>query len=273
VHLCDYPVVDDSLIDKDLSAEMDALLRIVSLGSAARNSVKIKVRQPLASMTVRPANEAERKAVLRFADQIVEELNLKKVTADTNQLLQFEAKLNAKVLGPKLGPLLAASDAALKALPPESVWSKLQASQSVKLSLANGEQVVLEPSDILTVWKAPEGMAGVADGGTQILLDVRISEELELEGLARDVVRHVQELRKKSKLEPEDRIQLHLSSESPALAKALSAHKDYISAETLATEWMSVPLTDESFHTDAKIDNHLLKIQLRRSVLASQQAG
>ncbi|MBV9122014.1 MAG: class I tRNA ligase family protein, partial [Planctomycetes bacterium] len=80
VHLCDYPEVDEDLIDADLSADMDAVLRLVSLGHAARNTVKIKVRQPLAEMKVQPADERERRAVERFAEQMSEELNVKKIT-------------------------------------------------------------------------------------------------------------------------------------------------------------------------------------------------
>src|SRR5205823_2344294 len=78
VHLCDYPKNDDSLIDARLSADMAALLRLVTLGSAARNMVKIKVRQPLAELQVQPGTEADRRAVARFADQIAEELNIKR---------------------------------------------------------------------------------------------------------------------------------------------------------------------------------------------------
>src|SRR5262249_44866939 len=80
VHLCEYPQADESLVDADLSADMDALLRLVSLGSAARNTVKIKVRQPLAEMKVQPADDRDRRAAERFADQVCEELNVKKVT-------------------------------------------------------------------------------------------------------------------------------------------------------------------------------------------------
>ena len=80
VHHCDYPVVDESLIDSELSADMEALLGLVSLGSAARNSVKIKVRQPLAELRVQPSEEVGRRALQRFADQICEELNIKQVT-------------------------------------------------------------------------------------------------------------------------------------------------------------------------------------------------
>src|SRR5204863_460718 len=80
VHLCDYPIADETLIDHELSDEMDALLRLVSLGGSARNAVKIKVRQPLAEIKIQPASDAERKAVERFADQIRDELNIKQVT-------------------------------------------------------------------------------------------------------------------------------------------------------------------------------------------------
>ena len=103
------PRSDESLIDAELSADMDALLRLVSLGSAARNSVKIKVRQPLAELKVQPGNEADRRAVERFADQICEELNVKRVTLHdpaSGPLLLAELKPNPKNLGPKLGAQL-----------------------------------------------------------------------------------------------------------------------------------------------------------------------
>src|SRR5262249_41569630 len=100
VHLCDFPEVDERLIDAELSADMDALLRLVSGGSAARNSAKIKVRQPLAEMKVQPADERDRRAVARFADQICEELNVKKVTLHEPRLgplLRYETKPNMKI--------------------------------------------------------------------------------------------------------------------------------------------------------------------------------
>ena len=117
VHLCDYPIADESLIDHELSDEMDALLRLVSLGGSARNAVKIKVRQPLAEIKIQPASDIERKAVERFADQIREELNIKKVTLQDGKtpLLTFDVKLNPKSAGPKFGPKLAAVSAALAA--------------------------------------------------------------------------------------------------------------------------------------------------------------
>ena len=189
VHLCDFPQVDEGLIDADLSAEMDALLRLVSLGSSARNSVRIKVRQPLAELKVQPGDDAERRAVERFAGQICEELNIKKVTlhdAAKGPLLCFEVKPNLKTLGPKFGQRLRDVQTTLAAANPAHVAEKIQAGSSVELSLPDGP-ATLEPTDIIVQPKAPEGWAGVADRGTQVLIDPS-SRMLAREGMARDVV-------------------------------------------------------------------------------------
>src|SRR5512135_1800854 len=208
VHHCDYPVADETLLDADLSADMDALLRLVSLGSAARNAVKVKVRQPLAEIKVQPADERGRRAVERFSDQLREELNVKRVSLlppDRGALLSIEVKLNMKTAGSKFGPRLKAVHAALDAADAAALSSVLQSGQPFTLDLPDGP-AVLEPGDVVIQMKASEGWAGVADRGTQVALDVRITEELAREGMARDVVRQVQELRKSAKLELEDRI-------------------------------------------------------------------
>src|SRR5207245_2038925 len=97
----------------------------------------------------------------------------------------------------------------------------------------------LDPGDLLVQDKAPEGWAGVVDRGTQLLLDVRITPELAREGMAREVVRHVQEARKEAGLEIEDRIALYLATDSPNLREAIENHRDYIAGETLTLRWGS----------------------------------
>ncbi len=276
IHLTDYPVADESLVDKDLSADMEALLRLVSLGSAARNSVKIKVRQPLAKLTVRTTNEAEKRAAVRFADQICEELNIKEVCLQAQgepALLQFKARVDAKKLGPVLGANLAPVQRGLEemmAKNPDQVASKLQKHESFVFK-CGAEDVMLEPSDIVVQWTAPEGFAGTADGDTQILLDTRITEDLMHEGLAREVIRYVQEIRKKSKLEPEDRIDLYLRHDSATLSQALQKHQDYIAAETLTTGWHSAPLT-EAHESDVTIEGHKLHVQVKKASMATAKS-
>jgi len=112
--------------------------------------------------------------------------------------------------------------------------------------------------------KASEGWAGVADRGTQVALDVRITEELAREGMARDVVRQVQELRKSAKLELEDRIALHLRTDSEALEKAIEAHRAYIASETLATQWIHEPLNGDTHSARVMVDGQPLTVQLRK---------
>ena len=173
IHHCNFPEVDESLIDAELSADMEALLRLVSLGLAARNSVRIKVRQPLAEIIIQPANDSERHAVQRFAEQISEELNLKKVTlhdpAD-GPLLSYEVSPNLKTLGPKFGERLREIRTALAGLDADLLAAKVQAGSNIELDCA-GTTVLLDANDILLKAKAADGWAGLIDHGTQLLLD------------------------------------------------------------------------------------------------------
>jgi isoleucyl-tRNA synthetase len=265
VHWCSFPEVDETLLDADLSADMQALLRLKELGSAARNTVKIKVRQPLAEMRVQSADERDRRAVGRFADQLCEELNIKKVTLhepSQGPLLRREVKPNMKTLGPKFGPRLKEVVAALAAADPAAVAEKAQGGEPIVLETPGGT-VLLESADVIVQEKAPEGWAGAADRGTQVAIDSGITEELKLEGLAREVVRHVQELRKTAGLQMEDRIILSLQTESPVLRKAIEVHREYICRETLAVQLTMEPLAPGAHRGDVKVDGQALTIELR----------
>jgi len=267
VHHCNYPEADESLLDADLSADMDALLNLVSLGSAARNTVKIKVRQPLAELRIQPADVRVQRAVLRFGDQICDELNLKRVTLHDparGPLVQFELKGNSKTLGPRFADRLKEVMAALAKADHATLAARLQAGDSIELRLDH-EVVTLSPSDVVVNLKAADGWVAVADRGTLVALDARITQELKREGLARDVVRQVQELRKKAGLQLEDRIALYLRGEDEELCSAIAAHREVISAETLATEWSEGPLSGaEAAAAQVKIDGKNLHIAIRR---------
>jgi isoleucyl-tRNA synthetase len=267
VHLCDFPEVDKSLIDEELSHEMEALARLRTLGSAVRNQVKLKVRQPLAEMKVQPANELERRAVERFASQLRDELNIKKVTLhDPTQgpLMTLEAKLNPKGLGSRgLGPRLAEIQKAFVAVEPSAVIEKITSGQPFVLDCPNGE-VSLEPSDVPIQARAPEGWAGLADGATQIMEDARITPELAREGMAREVVRHVQDSRKNANLEMEDRIALFLSTDAEGLRQAIDEHRAYICEETLTSQWATQALDVDAYSAQVKVDGKPLTIMLRK---------
>jgi isoleucyl-tRNA synthetase len=126
-----------------------------------------------------------------------------------------------------------------------------------------GEPLVVTAEDVQITHKAAEGWAGAAERGTQVAVDTRITEELKLAGYAREIVRHVQDLRKKANLEMEDRIVLSLNTDSPALKQAIDAHRDYIAGETLVREW--APSIQGVETVEAKIEGQALKIALRKA--------
>lgn len=266
IHLEDYPTPDAKMIDEVLSEDMEALLHLVTLGSASRNTVKIKVRQPLAELRVLPGNDADRRAILRFADQLCEELNLKKASlhdASAGPLLVPEIKANAKNLGPRFGQRLKDVQQAILKADPLELLKHSQAGAPFQL-VYGAEIFDLEPADLFISLKAQEGWTGVADRDTQVALDTRITEVLALEGMARDIIRQVQDLRKKSGLEMEDRIILHLETASELLGKSIAGHRDYIASETLVLNYSATAPTDAQV-AQVKIETHELTITLKKA--------
>jgi isoleucyl-tRNA synthetase len=275
VHLCDYPIPEPAVERPDLSAWMEEVLYLVSIGSSARNAAKIKVRQPLAEIRYLfsdpKRSQNQMNALGLFGDQIKEELNLKRIPSSHDfvkhgQLLRAQVQLNIKSAAPKLGSRLKEAQSYLASLSPEQhdlMAGAIPGSSLYPLPLPSGE-VSLESADFLITYKAPAGWAGVADRGTQVMVDTRITPELARDGKARDIVRHVQDLRKKANLEMEDRIALYLGTDSPELHEAIDAHRDYIAAETLTTRWLTQPPAGGEIAT-VKIDGQALTIALQRA--------
>jgi isoleucyl-tRNA synthetase len=289
VHLCDYPQVKDSLIDDELSQHLDDLLRLVSLGLAARNAAGHKVRQPLAELRVEPRTLAELEAVVRFEDQLRDELNVKRVRlhlsaeklellkaakekyrlgsevlthVDENPMLRQTVRLNPKTAKAKYKGKSEAAAAALATMNGTTVADKMGSAGRFTLL-----GVELGPEDLLFGWAGPDGWAGLADQkrGTQVMIDTRITPELAREGKAREVVRHTQQARKDAGLEMEDRIVLYLHTESAELRQAIDAHRDYIAAETLTVRWSAGSLNGQGHGTDVKVDGQPLRIELNKA--------
>jgi isoleucyl-tRNA synthetase len=261
VHLCDYPLVDESLVDKPLSADMDALLRLISLGGAARNVAKVKFRQPLAELRVGASNAAERRAVERFGDQLREELNVKAVTLrppDAGPMLRAIVKLNKKSAAAKLGPKLKEVEEALSKMNGDAIVTQLR---NGPVEVAG---VPLGTGDLTVDSQAAEGWAGVSDKGTEITVDTRITPELKAEGTARDTIRFVQDERKKAGLDVADKIALFLGTGSDALKQAIAAHRSTIAAETQAVEWLAAPPNGDAHTATVKVDGQPLTIALRK---------
>jgi len=260
VHLCDFPVADLKLIDTELSDDMEAVQEVISLGLAARQMAKLNVRQPLAELVVSPASEKHRHGVELFMELIIDELNVKAVRfhdPKDGPLLTATARLNKKTAASKLGAKLKEGEAALGAMDAAELTAKLKAGP---VELAG---VALERVDFVIDFAAKAGWCGIAEG-TQVAIDTNITEELKLEGLARDVVRQVQNARKDAKFDLLDKIALHLAPASAELARAISTYQTTIATAVQATEWSATPLNGDAYTSTVKIDGQPLTIGVRK---------
>jgi isoleucyl-tRNA synthetase len=267
VHLCDYPDVDETLVDFELSVDMDTLLRLVSLGSAARNSVKIKVRQPLAEMKVFPDNEQNRRVVERLGHQIMDELNVKQVTMDSsgNDLFTIEAYVRPETIKFQFGSKAGQVMAALNRFSREEKGKLANQNEPLCLTLPSGETVSLVPLEHFGHTKeGKDGWAVKDEFDLVVGVDTRITDALKKEGMAREVVRHVQDSRKSAGLEMDDRIVLYLGTESELLRTAIDTHRKYIADETLTVQWATAPLGDGAQGPEVKVEGQALTIGLRK---------
>ncbi|MCH8241052.1 MAG: isoleucine--tRNA ligase [Planctomycetes bacterium] len=265
VHHLPFPTANEALIDESLSAQVAATIRLVSLGRSARKESKLKVRQPLAELIVVPGDETERQAVDLFQDHFLEELNVKRVSLreSADELFDVIVEPNMKTLGPKFGRQAAAAREAIANLNGRDVERRLIGGDPITITV-DGNEATLDAED-LTLKKAfADHLAGASDGNTVVMIDKRLTPELKNEGLARDIVRNVQNLRKEAGLDIADRIALSLATESERLRAAIEHCADYIKRETLAIRLNSDSPSDPLATSDVKIEGHALTISLRK---------
>ena len=221
VHLADWPKAEAAWVDRDLEAQMALARRLTSLGRAARSEAGVKVRQPLArALVFLPADAPE-----ILYDIVADELNVDEIdTADElSEVIEFELVPNFRTLGPRLGEAAKELRPALAALDTAAAAAELEAGRSITVVLA-GEPVELSPEDIQLRVRGQEGFAVSRESGEVVALDLTLTDELRKRGLARDVVRLVQDLRKTSGLEVSDRIRLHLIG-LDLIAESLRLHR------------------------------------------------
>ncbi len=262
VHHCDYPQPDPTLHDERLSREMDAALRIVSNALSIRESRRLRVRLPLSEMIVVPANEHQANAAKRFEDHILDELNIKKlrVESDAAGLVTYEIKPNLKLLGPKYGKEVGRIRELLARQDPAAVASAVAQDQAVDLA-SDGQTWRIESSEILVDKKPAPDLAVTEDHGLVVALNVNVTAELEREGLSRDVVRHIQQMRKELDLELTDRIEVAYDTSDEILQQALREHSEYICAETLCDKLSAGPCESGK---QIKLSGHEIMLAVKR---------
>ena len=237
VHMSEWPTPDAAARDDALLAEVDVVQRVVGLARAARNTSGVRVRQPLRRLLVRAPDAAAAAHVARHEAQILEELNVKAVEmlAPDAELVSYRIKPNLPRIGRRFGKRVPAVREALAAVDGGDVAAAVAAGRAFDVDVA-GETVAFEPEDVLVETTSAEGYSSAEEGGYLVGLDTTLTEALEREGLARELVRTVQEARKQAGLDVSDRITLRIEG-TPEVAAALGAHGDYVMEETLATGW------------------------------------
>jgi isoleucyl-tRNA synthetase len=250
VHLTDWPTADPAKADKPLIEAMDLALRIVELGRAARAQAQIRTRQPLPELIVRVPSLVQSDALRRLESLILRELNVKRLTLlDVNtRFVSYTVRPNLPVVGRILGKDMRHLQAALDAHDAYEIVDNIHRGTPTEVQVA-GRAVMLEPDAFLISVKSPEGFSAVEDAGLLAALRTELTEELLAEGRVRELVRHIQEARKKKGLEITDRIRLRIDA-APELQAAIDGLRDDIGEETLATD---IDLTDGFEGEDAAI--------------------
>ena len=263
VHMGNWPEADASWQNEALLHDIDVVQKVVGLGRAARSHSGVRTRQPISRLLVRAPNDRASKALDSHKDQILEELNVKDVEfiARDAGLVSYNIKPNLPKLGKQYGRLVPQIKQALLDADGAAIASAAAGGQPFEIEV-EGQVIPLEGDDVLIETHSAEGYSCEADAGYLTALDTTLTDELVAEGLAREIVRSVQDARKQAGLEVSDRITLGVSG-SAAVEKALEMHRNYVMAETLATTW-ETGQTDARYTADREMgeENWTIEISL-----------
>jgi isoleucyl-tRNA synthetase len=262
VHLSDYPSPVTDAVDPRLDEAMVSARAIVELGRRVRTDAKVKVRQPLLEAVVHLPGDRE--PLRPLLDLVADELNVKRVefAASAERFGRWRAKPNFKALGPRLGSGVQAV-AAVLANDDGTLAARLAAGETVSLPI-DGADVRLEPGDVDVVQETTEGWGVAAGGGLTVALELELTGDLRREGVARELIRVVQDARKAAALDVSDRIVLGIVAVG-AVSDALDVFAEVVTRETLATELRREPLPGPSNEQTATVEGSEVRITLRRA--------
>jgi isoleucyl-tRNA synthetase len=235
VHLCDYPEVNEKWLNQELEFKMATVQKAVSMGHSLRNTFNLKNRQPLASVALVTRNAEEKRVLSEMEDCIREELNVKKVIFHEreDELVEYKAKANFKVLGKELGPLMKKAAGIIAELTSEQIVAILEGN---KLSVEiEGKSVELDSEKVLVDRFEKDDLKVLNEGTLTVGLDSKVTEDLKKEGYVRDLIRGIQNQRKESGLNVTDRIKLTVAGDEK-LKSAYLMFVDFICNETLTSE-------------------------------------
>ncbi|MEG2783995.1 MAG: isoleucine--tRNA ligase [Lachnospiraceae bacterium] len=230
IHLCDFPVAEESMIDKELEDNMDKVLKIVVMGRACRNVANIKNRQPIGQMFVK----ADFKLSEFYKQIMKEELNVKNIlfTEDVRNFTSYSFKPQLKTVGPKYGKLLGGIKAELDKLDGNTAMDEINETEHLKLNI-NGQEVILSREDLLIDTAQTEGYVSENDNGITVVLDTNLNEALIEEGYIREIISKIQTMRKEADFQVTDRIKVTYEG-SEKVDNIFTNHSEEIGGEVLA---------------------------------------
>lgn len=239
VHLASYPAANSALLDVALNARMATAQLVVSLGHKLRLVADQRVRQPLGELRISASSPADREAITQLSDVIRDELNVKQLNVCDSlaDIVKYTYKANLKTLGPKYGKLLNVLREKLPTVD-ATLLSPLRSGESVTITL-EGHEITLTPDDVQVGTEQATGWVSGDDRGIQLALSTALTPALLREGMARDFIRQIQQLRKEANLEIENRIRVSYASSDAEVVTMLSEWGDLIRAETLADQLMA----------------------------------
>jgi isoleucyl-tRNA synthetase len=235
IHLADFPKVDTNAIDKVLERKMESAQTICSLVLSLRAKEKIKVRQPLQKIMIPVDNQQQKQEIEAVADLIKHEVNIKEIELleDASDILVKQIKPNFKVLGPKFGKDMKLISSAVNTFSADDI-KNIEQNGSIDVEI-NGKKITLGLDDVEITSQDIEGWLVANEGALTVALDVTINEELRKEGVARELVNRIQNLRKDSGFEVTDRIDVQIQNDVQ-VAAAIASNEEYIKSETLTED-------------------------------------
>jgi isoleucyl-tRNA synthetase len=263
VHLTDWPQSDAAKIDRALSDETRLVMRVASLGRAARAKAQLRVRQPVAELFVKLPTQMEEHALERLAPQLLDELNVKalRVVRDETDFLRFEVKPNLKLLGQKYGREVQEIAKALSSMADADLARVARLAGAGETVEVAGKP--LAPEELLVNGREKPGFASAEEGGAVVIVSTELTPELVLEGLAREIVHRIQNLRKDAGFEIADRIKTYYAGDA-TIGDVMRRHADYVRQETLSVE-LSADAPEHGVHSEtANIDGHEVTLSVVR---------
>jgi len=261
VHLSTFPVADESKIDKEQESRMELAQQITSMVLSLRKKEQIIVRQPLQKIAIPAVDNEQQQRIEAMKQLILDEVNVKELEfVEGSGILVKKVKCNFRTMGKKFGKLMKDVNAAVTAMSQDQI-AELERQGNLNITLSTGDTVLIEAEDVEIYSEDIPGWTVANEGALTVALDITVTEELKNEGVARELVKRIQNLRKESGFEITDRIDIQLQHH-PETDKAVQQFGEYISAQVLANSLTLVDQVNDA--TELDFEDYKVNVNIKR---------